>query len=239
MLVIHGGVQCAQIKACKFELVESGESCLFSQLALEILRPAKLIACAKATTCKCQLVQGGDNLRDKITQLPGQPTNVGFTQYSGYATVKQQAGSTLLYWLVEAPASHGAESRLLLLWLNGGPSCSSEAYGAAEQWQMCFSLNHPLAGVGFSCLNTSSDLYTAGDQRTESLCSPIVSTCYQRNKGNQNPVINSKGFLHPSSDCIKALIVAERKQGNIDPYSIFMHPCSNTSSPRCNLRVHY
>ncbi|KAL7192777.1 hypothetical protein ACSBR2_024572 [Camellia fascicularis] len=267
----------------------------------------------------CYSLSNGDQERDKITQLPGQPTNVGFTQYSGYVTVNQQAGRALLYWLVEAPASHGAESRPLLLWLNGGPSCSSVADGAAEEvgpfrirpdgktlylnpyawnnwyflWQMCFSLNHQLAGVGFSCSNTSSDLYTAGDQRTDAYTflvnrferfpqykhrdfyiagesyaghyAPQLSQLvYQRNKGNQNPVINSKGFLvgnavtddyhdyigtfdclrfwilsAPSSDCIKALTVAERKQGNIDPYSIFMRPCSNPSSLRRNLMVHY
>ncbi|KAL7223644.1 hypothetical protein ACSBR1_025155 [Camellia fascicularis] len=198
----------------------------------------------------CYSLSNGDQERDKITQLPGQPTNVGFTQYSGYVTVNQQAGRALLYWLVEAPASHGAESRPLLLWLNGGPSCSSVADGAAEEvgpfrirpdgktlylnpyawnnwyflWQMCFSLNHQLAGVGFSCSNTSSDLYTAGDQRTDAYTflvnrferfpqykhrdfyiagesyaghyAPQLSQLvYQRNKGNQNPVINSEGFL--------------------------------------------
>ncbi|KDP25725.1 hypothetical protein JCGZ_23946 [Jatropha curcas] len=128
-----------------------------------------------------------DQERDKITYLPGQPTNVEFNQYSGYVTVNQQAGRALFYWLIESPASRGPESRPLVLWLNGGPGCSSVAYGAAEEigpfrikpdgktlffnpyaWNKLANLlflESP-AGVGFSYSNTTSDLYTAGDQRT-------------------------------------------------------------------------
>lgn len=74
-----------------------------------------------------------DQERDRITELPGQPKNVGFAQYSGYVTVNQQAGRALFYWLVESPASRRPASRPLVLWLNGGPGCSSVAYGAAEE----------------------------------------------------------------------------------------------------------
>lgn len=74
-----------------------------------------------------------DQVTDRITELPGQPKNVGFAQYSGYVTVNDQAGRALFYWLVESPASRGAQSRPLVLWLNGGPGCSSVAYGAAEE----------------------------------------------------------------------------------------------------------
>ncbi|XP_054814584.1 serine carboxypeptidase-like 27 isoform X2 [Prosopis cineraria] len=125
--------------------------------------------------------------RDKITHLPGQPKNVGFAQYSGYVTVNEQAGRALFYWLIESPASRGPESRPLVLWLNGGPGCSSIAYGATEEigpfrissdgkslylnpyaWNNLANilfLESP-AGVGFSYSNETSDLYTAGDQRT-------------------------------------------------------------------------
>ncbi|XP_050155636.1 serine carboxypeptidase-like 27 [Malus sylvestris] len=127
-----------------------------------------------------------DQVRDRITQLPGQP-NVGFAQYSGYVTVNRKAGRALFYWLTESPENRQPESRPIVLWLNGGPGCSSVAYGAAEEigafhirpdgktlylnpyaWNNLANLlflESP-AGVGFSYTNTSSDLYTAGDQRT-------------------------------------------------------------------------
>lgn len=66
---------------------------------------------------------------DRIVYLPGQPGDVGFSQYSGYVTVNEAAGRALFYWLVESPAA----ARPLVLWLNGGPGCSSVAYGAAEE----------------------------------------------------------------------------------------------------------
>ncbi|KAL0538559.1 hypothetical protein IC582_022706 [Cucumis melo] len=125
--------------------------------------------------------------RDRITQLPGQPKNVDFAQYSGYVTVDKQAGRALFYWLTETPTSRVPNSRPLVLWLNGGPGCSSVAYGAAEEigpfhikpdgrtlylnpyaWNKLANLlflESP-AGVGFSYSNTTSDLYTAGDQKT-------------------------------------------------------------------------
>ncbi|MFS8012546.1 putative carboxypeptidase D [Helianthus anomalus] len=134
-------------------------------------------------TCKSL----SDQEKDKIDQLPGQPANVDFAQYSGYVTVNQTSGRALFYWLTESPASRDPKSRPLLLWLNGGPGCSSVAYGAAEEigplhinsdgktlftnpysWNKLANLlflESP-AGVGYSYTNTTSDLYTFGDART-------------------------------------------------------------------------
>nr|AFK43035.1 unknown [Medicago truncatula] len=128
-----------------------------------------------------------DQKRDKIRQLPGQPKNVGFEQYSGYVTVNEQSGRALFYWLIEAPLNRGPNSRPLVLWLNGGPGCSSIAYGASEEigpfrirpdgkslflnryaWNNLANilfLDSP-AGVGFSYCNKTTDLYTFGDQKT-------------------------------------------------------------------------
>ncbi|XP_052139477.1 serine carboxypeptidase II-1 [Oryza glaberrima] len=131
---------------------------------------------------------GGDSgtaeaAADRITALPGQP-RVNFSMYSGYVTVDAAAGRALFYWLIEAADPASAP---LVLWLNGGPGCSSVGYGASEElgafrinpdgrslylnpypWNrvanMLF-LDSP-AGVGYSYSNTTSDLLTAGDNKT-------------------------------------------------------------------------
>ncbi|KAI4325610.1 hypothetical protein MLD38_030992 [Melastoma candidum] len=63
----------------------------------------------------------------KISSLPGQPP-VPFSQYSGYVTVDQAQGRALFYYFVEAEAD--PSSKPLVLWLNGGPGCSSVGAGA-------------------------------------------------------------------------------------------------------------
>ncbi|XP_020226976.1 serine carboxypeptidase 24 isoform X1 [Cajanus cajan] len=122
--------------------------------------------------------------QDRISSLPGQPP-VTFSQFSGYVTVNEQHGRALFYWFTQATTS--PENKPLLLWLNGGPGCSSVAYGASEEigpfrinktasslylnkyaWNKeanILFLESP-AGVGFSYTNTSSDLKTSGDKRT-------------------------------------------------------------------------
>ncbi|XVF83268.1 hypothetical protein PTKIN_Ptkin16aG0472700 [Pterospermum kingtungense] len=125
--------------------------------------------------------------RDGIIRLPGQPPNVNFSQYSGYITVDLKAGRALFYWFIKVPTKSQPASKPLVLWLNGGPGCSSVAYGASEEvgpfrvrsdgktlylnpyaWNQeanLLFLDSP-AGVGFSYSNTSSDIYTVGDNRT-------------------------------------------------------------------------
>lgn len=96
--------------------------------------------------------------------------------------VDEENGRALFYYLVES-----ASEKPLLLWLNGGPGCSSLGYGAMQElgpfrvtednrtlsrnmhaWNsvanMIF-LESP-AGVGFSYSNTSADYDLSGDQRT-------------------------------------------------------------------------
>uniref|UniRef100_A0A7C9CPU3 Carboxypeptidase D n=1 Tax=Opuntia streptacantha TaxID=393608 RepID=A0A7C9CPU3_OPUST len=68
---------------------------------------------------------------DRVVYLPGQPENVNFAHYSGYVTVNETAGRAFFYWFTESPSN--AESKPLVLWLTGGPGCSSIAFGASGE----------------------------------------------------------------------------------------------------------
>ncbi|KAK3024528.1 hypothetical protein RJ639_043720 [Escallonia herrerae] len=127
--------------------------------------------------------QDGLKEADKITILPGQPNRVNFEQYSGYMTVDPEVGRALFYYFVE---SQNASSKPLVLWLNGGPGCSSFGSGALMELGpfrvnsdgKTLSLNdyawtnvanvlflESPAGVGFSYSNKTLD-YKTGDQQT-------------------------------------------------------------------------
>ncbi|CAN0863692.1 Serine carboxypeptidase-like 40 [Linum grandiflorum] len=121
---------------------------------------------------------------DLIVRLPGQPP-VSFKQYGGYVNVDPVNDRNMYYYFAEA--QHPNKDQLpLVLWLNGGPGCSSLGYGAMTEqgpfrvasdgkslyinkysWNRVVNLlfvESP-AGVGFSYSNTSSD-YTTGDIKT-------------------------------------------------------------------------
>ncbi|KAJ0479261.1 putative carboxypeptidase D [Helianthus annuus] len=121
---------------------------------------------------------------DRVLGLPGQPP-VSFSQYAGYVTVNESHGRALFYWFFEATKS--PKKKPLLLWLNGGPGCSSIGFGGLEElgpfvvqkgksklvlnknsWNKAANLlflESPV-GVGFSYTNTSSDIKKLGDNVT-------------------------------------------------------------------------
>ncbi|XP_030532237.1 serine carboxypeptidase-like 40 [Rhodamnia argentea] len=128
--------------------------------------------------------QEGLRKKDWIKMLPGQPL-VKFDHYGGYVTVDESAGRAFYYYFAEA--ERNKDSMPLLLWLNGGPGCSSLAYGAMQElgpfrvysdgktlyknkfaWNIAANvlfLESP-AGVGFSYSNTTSDYQKNGDSKT-------------------------------------------------------------------------
>ncbi|XP_051124209.1 serine carboxypeptidase-like 40 [Andrographis paniculata] len=131
----------------------------------------------------------GQKEKDFIPRLPGQPAGgVPFKQYGGYVAVDPAGGRALYYYFVEAQHPKKSPSQLpLLLWLNGGPGCSSLAYGAMDElgpfrvhsdgktlYKNNFAWNYAAnvlflespAGVGFSYSNTTKDYEKSGDRNT-------------------------------------------------------------------------
>ncbi|GAV83863.1 Peptidase_S10 domain-containing protein [Cephalotus follicularis] len=119
-----------------------------------------------------------------VIDFPGQPS-ADFKHYAGYVTVNENNGRALFYWFYEAMTL--PNEKPLVLWLNGGPGCSSVGYGATQEigpflvdtdghtlnfnphsWNkeanMLF-LESPV-GVGFSYSNTTSDYSKLGDNFT-------------------------------------------------------------------------
>ncbi|KAB2628382.1 serine carboxypeptidase-like 45 [Pyrus ussuriensis x Pyrus communis] len=83
-----------------------------------------IVVVARVFTTVIQAFSTANSLQeaDKITRLPGQP-QVNFQQYAGYVTVDEKQGRSLFYYFVEAQTDPA--SKPLVLWLNGGPGCSS------------------------------------------------------------------------------------------------------------------
>ncbi|XVE60954.1 hypothetical protein DITRI_Ditri06bG0002300 [Diplodiscus trichospermus] len=75
----------------------------------------------------CLMAGSSLSLADKIVALPGQP-KVSFQHFSGYITVDEKQQRALFYYFVEAETL--PDSKPLVLWLNGGPGCSSIGAGA-------------------------------------------------------------------------------------------------------------
>eukprot|EP00878_Enallax_costatus_P003081 GHUV01003280.1.p1 GENE.GHUV01003280.1~~GHUV01003280.1.p1 ORF type:complete len:548 (+),score=72.75 GHUV01003280.1:218-1861(+) len=121
---------------------------------------------------------------DRVNELPGAPNALDFGLFSGYVTVDESAGRALFYVFAEARSSN--RHAPLLLWLNGGPGCSSIGGGFMSELgpfypnkdgkslqQNPYSWNNMAnvlwlespAFVGFSYSNKTSDAIV-GDART-------------------------------------------------------------------------
>ncbi|GFQ02239.1 serine carboxypeptidase-like 33 [Phtheirospermum japonicum] len=141
-----------------------------------------LVALNACCNIKASNVESEEYERDRVIRLPGQPKRPNVSQFSGYITVNEAHGRALFYWFFESQSQ--PTNKPLLLWLNGGPGCSSIGYGAAvelgpfrvgkkgadlefnrhswnQEANMLF-LESPI-GVGFSYTNTSHDFNNIDD----------------------------------------------------------------------------
>ncbi|TVU25219.1 hypothetical protein EJB05_27708 [Eragrostis curvula] len=97
--------------------------CFAKPLALALALQLVLVAAV------CRL-GSCDGAGDRIRRLPGQP-EVSFGQYSGYIGVDDKGKRALFYYFAEAEVEPATKP--LVLWLNGGPGCSSLGVGAFSE----------------------------------------------------------------------------------------------------------
>ncbi|GFP84998.1 serine carboxypeptidase-like 45 [Phtheirospermum japonicum] len=142
-----------------------------------------VIICAlQISAATTKLKSHYNELADRISSLPGQP-KVNFEQYSGYITIDEKQERSYFYYFVEAETEPA--SKPLVLWLNGGPGCSSLGAGAFSEhgpfqpsgnvlvrnnysWNKVANmiyLESP-AGVGFSYSSNKSFYQSVNDEMT-------------------------------------------------------------------------
>ncbi|MBN3309794.1 PPGB protein, partial [Amia calva] len=80
-----------------------------------------LIKCSLLVATLCLTGCWGQNSADQVTSLPGLSEIPNFQHYSGY--LQAGPGKYFHYWFVESQNNPSTDP--LILWLNGGPGCSS------------------------------------------------------------------------------------------------------------------
>ncbi|CAA0835961.1 Serine carboxypeptidase-like 29 [Striga hermonthica] len=173
---------------------------------------------------------------DRISKLPGQNFNVSFSHYAGYVTVSKESGRSLFYWFFEA--DEDPSSKPIVLWLNGGPGCSSVAFGLGEEigpfhvekdgktlylnpysWNKVANLlflDSPV-GVGFSYSNSSSDILHNGDKRTAADNLAFLLKWFERfpqYKGSEFYITGESYAGHYVPQLSHAIVRHNNKSGN-------------------------
>ena len=137
------------------------------------------------------LISSGKN--DEVTNLPGIQFKLHFKHYSGY--LKSLNGSQLYYWFFESQNDPANDP--VVLWLNGGPGCSSLLGALTENGPFLYNMSETLhlnpyawnmktnvlylespPGVGYS-YNTEND-YEANDDKTAQLNFEALKSFYQK-----------------------------------------------------------
>ncbi|GFQ02240.1 serine carboxypeptidase-like 33 [Phtheirospermum japonicum] len=174
-----------------------------------------LVALNACCNIKASNVESEEYERDRVIRLPGQPKRPNVSQFSGYITVNEAHGRALFYWFFESQSQ--PTNKPLLLWLNGGPGCSSIGFGAALElgplkvaqngvalefnqhaWNKEANLlfvESPV-GVGFSYTNTSRDFNNIDDKFVGHYVPQLAELVHDRNKNKKKyPYIKLKGLI--------------------------------------------
>ncbi|RCV15937.1 hypothetical protein SETIT_3G097500v2 [Setaria italica] len=91
-----------------------------SPSSARVVSPTLLLLLLASFACHCRSAPAGA----QVTGLPGfGGAQLPSKHYAGYVTVDEKLGSRLFYYLVESERDPAEDP--LVLWLNGGPGCSS------------------------------------------------------------------------------------------------------------------
>ena len=102
-------------------LLVTGALVVHARLVFPHPEPAALSPDGRARLIRHAAPRTADAFR--VEQLPGLPASAaGLNQFAGYLTVDPAHGGNLFFWLFEHAS---ADKQPLILWLNGGPGCSS------------------------------------------------------------------------------------------------------------------
>eukprot|EP01117_Protostelium_nocturnum_P004660 TRINITY_DN1688_c0_g1_i1.p1 TRINITY_DN1688_c0_g1~~TRINITY_DN1688_c0_g1_i1.p1 ORF type:complete len:444 (-),score=122.58 TRINITY_DN1688_c0_g1_i1:70-1401(-) len=178
---------------------------------------------------------------DLITSLPGQPSGgFNFKQYSGYLDAKTNGVKAHYhYWFVESQGNPSKDP--VILWLNGGPGCSS-LNGLIEE-NGPFSVNQDLtlkvnpfswnklanivylespAGVGFSY--SDGDFVSYDDSKTASENYQALSAWFTKfPEYSKNPLyLMGESYAgHYVPELASLIVQATVKNPNVPPQSNF------------------